>query len=151
MVQQEEIKEVTEPDPAPVDEPPALGTNMTPGNGPDSGYGLAKGAGTGGGSGRGTNGGKGGGRFDRYAVVLQNTLAGELRRNAKTRASSFNVEVTLRIDSEGRISSLKPKSSTGDPSLDQALRDDFIGVRFSEPPPADMPMPIHTRLTGRKR
>ena len=147
MIEQKPIVEAEPEDPGP-EEPPDMSTGLT-GEGSNS-FGLT-GRGDGNGGGGSTKGRKGGGRFDRYAVVLQNTLASELRRNAKTRVSSFNVEVALRIDAEGRITSLKPKSSTGDPSLDQALRHDFIGVRFSEPPPADMLMPIQTRLTGRKR
>lgn len=147
MIEQAPVVEAEPEEPGP-EEPPDLGTGLT-GDGPD-GFGLSN-RGDGGGAGGNGKERKGGGRFDHYAVVLQNTLAAELRRNPKTKVASFNVQVALRIDAEGRITSLKPKSSTGDPSLDEALRNDFIGIRFSEPPPADMPMPIQTRLTGRKR
>ncbi|WP_265593912.1 TonB C-terminal domain-containing protein [Haloferula sp. BvORR071] len=148
MVEQEPVVEATPDEPGPEEPPAELGTGLT-GDGPN-GFGLS-GRGDGNGGGGNGKGRKGGGPFDRYAALLQNTLGSELRRNSKTRASTFDVQVSLRIDAEGRITSIKPKSSTGDPSLDQSLRNDFIGVRFSEPPPADMPMPIHTRLTGRKR
>lgn len=147
MIEQEPVVENEPVDPGPEEPPADLGTGLT-GDGSNS-FGLSS---RGDGGNRGTvRPGQGGGRFDRYAVILQNTLASELRRNSKTRNATFNVQVSVRIDSDGRITSIKPKSSTGDPSVDAALRNDFIGVRFSQAPPADMPMPVHTRLVGRKR
>lgn len=148
MIEQEPVAENEPEEPGPEEPPADLGTGLT-GEGPNS-FGLS-GRGDGSGGGGTGSGRRGGGRFDRYAVLLQNTLAAELRRNPKTRNASFNVQVSLRIDADGRITSIKPKSSTGDASLDSALRNDFIGVRFSESPPADMPMPVQTRLVGRKR
>lgn len=148
MIEQEPIAETAPEEPGPEEPPADLGTGLT-GDGPNS-FGLSN---RGDGGGRGGNGtGRGpGGRFDRYAVLLQNGLAAELRRNPKTRSAAYNVQVSIRIDADGRITSIKPKASTGNASVDSALRNEFIGIRFSEPPPADMPMPIHTRLVGRKR
>ena len=151
MIEQEPIAEAApeEPDPAPPEEPPAsLGTGLTGEGGPD-GFGLSNrgngGRGNGGGVGR-----AGGGRFGSFAAALQNTFAAQLRRNPVTRRAVFEVEVSIRVDDNGRITSVRLKSSTGDPEIDRALRQDFIGTQLAVNPPADMPMPIHTRLRGTK-
>jgi len=54
-------------------------------------------------------------------------------------------------DNTGRITRATLASSTGDAALDAALRDDVLsGLQLSEPPPADMPLPIVMQLTAKK-
>lgn len=150
MVEQEPIVEETPPEPAPADEPPALGTNMAPGDGPDNGYGLAKGGGTGGGRGSNSIGGKGGSRFGRQASMIQNTVAGELRRNPKTKSAVFSGKVALWVDASGRITRAKAVGSLGGSGVDESVPSVLVGLQFPEALPSDMPMPVQMRVSGRK-
>ncbi|WP_052573863.1 hypothetical protein [Haloferula sp. BvORR071] len=148
MVEQAPVEE-TPPDPGPVDEPPQLGTNMAPGNGPDNGYGVG-GKGNGGGNGRGSIGGQGGSRFGRQALMIQNTVAGELRRNPKTKSAVFSGKVALWVDSSGRITKAKAVGTLGGSGVDESVPATLIGLQFPEALPSDMPMPVQMRVAGRK-
>ncbi len=148
MVQQEEIQEPTPEDPAPAPDLPQMGTNMKEGNGPD--YGLAKGGSKGGGGGTGRIGGKGGGRFDRQASMIQNTIAGELRRNPKTKTAVFSGRVAVWVDTSGRITRAKAVGSLGSSSVDESVPAVLVGLQFPEALPSDMPMPVQMRVAGRK-
>ncbi|MCB1235820.1 MAG: TonB C-terminal domain-containing protein [Verrucomicrobiae bacterium] len=141
-----------EPEAAPDPAPEALGTNIQ-GDGPPDGFGLRAGGGNGtlGGKRIGGTGGRKGSKFGWYAARVQNSVAGALRANKRTRTASMSIEVKIWADDIGRVTRAQLVSSTGDSGLDRVLRDEVLAnVRLSEPPPDDMPMPINLRITARR-
>jgi TonB family protein len=63
----------------------------------------------------------------------------------------MSVNVRVWADPNGRISRAQLAGSTGDPSLDNALRDEVLtGLQLPEPPPAGMPAPITLRVTAKR-
>ena len=148
MVEQKPIA-IEEPEPAPIEAPQndALSTNIT-GNGPDMG--LRAGTGGSGGNRNQIGGGRRGGKWDHYAISVQNTIAETLRRHANVRHASFSLKVRVWADPNGRITRASLMGSSGDPAVDQAIRNQVLnGLQLPEPPPADMPMPINMRLSAR--
>jgi TonB family protein len=136
--------------PKPAEKPPeGLGTNNK-GPGPgmaglgSSGNGMIGGTGTG-------SGGGGGSMARWYAGQVQTKIAEAMRNNRKTRAASLRLEVQLWVDPSGRVTRAALGSSTGDASLDEALKKEVLaGIQLAEPPPKGMRMPISLRLTARR-
>jgi TonB family protein len=154
-IQEEEIRpeepppdDAPPPDPAQADQAPGpLGLDMD-GEGPGDAFNLA---GRPGGNGLLGGGGGGGSRWGWYAYDVQRQVEEALRRNRRTRTADTRVEVRLWVDAGGRVTRAQLKSSTGDPEVDAAIRDDVLAsLRFEQPPPSDMPMPIVARLTARR-
>jgi outer membrane biosynthesis protein TonB len=158
MVEQEAV---TEPEPKPdepeppkaADEPPAaVGTNVQ-GDGPPDGFGLSGGNGTGGIGGTSGTGKtrKTGSQWGWYAGMVQTQVGDAIRKNSKTRAASLEIKLRLWADTSGRIERVAMVGTSGDAALDAALRNEVLtGLRLSEPPPADMPMPIVMRIVARR-
>lgn len=154
MIEQAPLEEkAPEPEPKPVDEPPPiLGTNIK-GDGPSNGFGLGS-SGNGGGLGGSGLGGNGrrGGKWDNYARQVQSAIVDALRRNPKSRAASISgLQVRIWPDSSGRVSRAQLVGSTGNPSLDEAIRNEVLtGLQLHEPQPQGMPTPIVLRLNARR-
>jgi len=148
MVQQEHVEQidpVDEPTPAPED--PGLSTNIVGGNGPD--LGLRAGSGNGNRNRIGIS--RRSGKWDHYAVAVQNTIAETLRHNTGVRHAAFSLQVRVWADSTGRITRAALAGSSGDPAVDNAIKNNALaGLQLPEPPPADMPMPINMRISARK-
>lgn len=152
MVEQEPV---AEDEPPPEDSPPEappsedLGTGITGGNGPDMGLGSGGGSGNRiGGSGR-----RGGGsRFGWYAAKVQASIADAMRKNPITRnATMSGLEVRIWPDSSGRITRAQIVGTSGNPAVDQAMKNQVLtGYQLSQAPPADMPVPIVLRINARK-
>lgn len=86
-----------------------------------------------------------------YASQVQSSISDALRRNPRTRKASIMIEVRVWPDATGRITRAKLDKSTGDPSLDAAIRDEALtGLQLSQPPPEGMPTPIVLRLSARR-
>jgi protein TonB len=136
MIKEEAPKE------APKDEPP-LGTGIK-GDGNGDGYGLGDKAGNGRIGGDGI-------KWGSYASQVQSRIQQALQQNRKTRTASMNLNVRVWADPNGRISRAQLAGSTGDPSLDNAIRDEVLtGLQLPEPPPAGMPAPITLHVTARR-
>ncbi len=137
MIKEEQPKEAP-----PKDEPP-LGTGIK-GDGSGDNYGLGSGSGTG-------RIGGDGSKWGWYASQVQSRIQQALQQNRKTRTASMNVNVRVWADPNGRISRAQLAGSTGDPSLDNALRDEVLtGLQLPEPPPAGMPAPITLHVIARR-
>jgi periplasmic protein TonB len=133
---------------AKIPEPPGpLGTNIK-GNGPADGFGL----GSSGGNGlAGTGVGGGGSRWGWYAGEVQTKIAEALRRNSRTRNAGLSVKVRVWPDITGRITRAQLEGTTGNPGVDDAIKNEVLtGLQLPEPPPAGMPAPIILRLTARR-
>ncbi|RRJ95713.1 hypothetical protein Ga0100231_016900 [Opitutaceae bacterium TAV4] len=162
MIAQEPISPDEEkPAPAPetaVDQTPpgeTMGSNIQ-GNGPPDGFGLV-GRGGGGIVGLGGTGSDGGGqraasRWGWYGSQVQKQIHDALLDNKKTRnASDVRLVVRLWPDTAGRITHAELARSTGDSALDSAIQKEVLtGLTLAEPPPADMPLPIVLRITGKR-
>lgn len=104
-----------------------------------------------GGSPFGGGGGGGGSRWGWYASIVQAQIEAALRANPETRNAVMQVQIRLWADSSGHISKVQLVSSTGNPELDSAIRNDVLaGLMLREPPPKDMPMPMVTRVTAQR-
>lgn len=138
-----------EPKPEAPKAPGPIGTGIK-GNGPPDGFGLGYGAGNGligGGSGRGV----GGSRFGWYAGEVQTAIQQALQQNPKTRDAKGVITVRIWPDRMGRITRASLANSTGDPALDDAIKNQVLtGLTLQEPPPKDMPLPIVMRITAKR-
>lgn len=134
----------------PAEKPPeGLGTSIK-GAGESMGLSLGGGNGMIGGTGNGEGGG-GGSMAKWYAGQMKDKIAEALRNNRKTRNATMRVDAQVWVDPSGRISRATLDRSTGDPSLDEALRNEILpGIQLSEPPPQGMRMPIPYRFTARR-
>src|SRR3954469_22728530 len=94
-----------EPPKAPDEPPPSLGSNIK-GDGSD-GFGLS-GSGNGGRVGFGGNGRGGGNGYGAFAAPLQSRLAEALRQDPQTRASTFDLQVKVWVDSSGTVTRAEP-------------------------------------------
>jgi TonB family protein len=110
--------------------------------------------GGGGGKGRIGNTGKrgSGSKFGWYAAKVQSTIREALARNSSTRTATFSsLTVKVWADANGRITRAQLVGSSGNPAVDQAIRNSVLnGLQLPQGPPADMPMPIHLRISARK-
>lgn len=151
MIAQEPVAE-DEPPPedAPPEAPPSedLGTGIA-GNGPDMGL---TGKGSGGGNRIGGNGRRGGGsKFGWYAAKVQASIADAMRKNPITRnATMSGLEVRIWPDSSGRITRAQLVGTSGNPAVDQAIKNQVLTGYQLQAPPADMPTPIVLSLNARK-
>ena len=143
-------KPVEKPIEKPAEKPPeGLGTSIKGGEGL---AGLSAGSGNGmiGGTGNGKGGG-GGSMARWYAGQMGTKIADALRNNRKTRNANMRVEAQVWVDPSGRISRATLDRSTGDASLDEALKSEILpGIQISDPPPQGMRMPIPYRFTARR-
>jgi protein TonB len=108
---------------------------------------------TGGGGGFG-GGGMGGGRgskFGFYAGQVKGRILDSLRSNKKTRSAVMDVQVRIWVDNTGRITKVGLSKSTGDPSLDEAIKNEALAeISMPEPPPQGMPMPIVMHFSAKR-
>lgn len=132
------------------DEPPPgpLGLDAAAADGPGDLFNLA---GRPGGRGLGEGGGRAGTRWGWYASIVTQQVEIALRANPKTRHLVGQVQVRLWADGSGRVSRVQIVNGSGNAEIDAMISGQVLGgIMLREPPPADMPMPIVTRITGRK-
>lgn len=148
----DEPKDSPKPKDLPKDEPPPGPLSLdAKGDGPGDAFNLGGKPGGRGLIGGGGGGGGGGSRYGWYASIVQQQVASALRANPRTRSAVMQLQVRLWADSSGRISRVQLVSSTGNPELDAAIRDEVLtGITLREPPPKDMPMPIVARISARR-
>ena len=151
MVEQEPVPDnEPPPDNSPPEAPPSedLGTGIA-GNGPDMGLGSAGSGGSGKIGGTGKRGG--GSKFGWYAAKVQSSIADALRRNPATKSATMTLQIRVWPDANGRITRAQLVGTTGNPAVDQAIKDQVLtGLQLPEAPPADMPTPIVLRISARK-
>ena len=104
-----------------------------------------------GGSGFGGGGGGHGSKFGFYAGQVKGRLLDALRENKKTRSAVMDVQVRVWLDESGHVSKVALSKSTGNPSLDEALKTEvFNEISMGEPPPQGMPMPIVMHFSAKR-
>jgi protein TonB len=92
----------------------------------------------------------GGAQQSVYASRLQRHLQEELNRNRKLRESDYRVTLRVWLRKDGSVEKAELAQSTGNPSLDQVLRETLLQVSaMREAPPDNMPQPIRIRVTAR--
>lgn len=144
MVLQEPIAE-EEPETPPVPEAPPgpdLGPGVPGGSGPATGNG-------GGGSGRiGAAGRANASRYGWYAAQIQRSIREALQKDPLTRSQLMNLRVRVWADAEGRVRRAVVSPPSGNPALDAHVKHQLLpGLKLSPPPP-DMPMPIHLKISS---
>jgi hypothetical protein len=122
----------------PDDKPPDTAGAVTLGPGD-------KGTLAGGGHGNGLGGG--GSRFGWYASQVDSTVKAAVEGNPKAHSGHYNLQVLIWPDLTGRITRAELVNSTGDPNVDDAIKNQvLIGLSMPNPPPSDMPLPIRIRV-----
>lgn len=158
MIEQKQIEEPdTKPDKV-VEEPEQVDSSDEPPPGPLGLDAVAEGpgdlfnlAGKQGGRGLLDGNGRAGTRWGWYASIVTQQVETALRANPKTRHLVGQVQVRLWADGTGRVSRVQIVAGSGDAAIDAMISGEVLGgITLREPPPADMPMPIVTRITGRK-
>jgi outer membrane biosynthesis protein TonB len=152
MIEQVPVEaEESKPEPAPAEEAPAIGTNVS-GNGPADGFGLGRAGAEGRGGGRIGGGSRGpASKWGWYAGKVQSRIGQALKNHPRVRSAEMDLTVRVWSDGGGRISRVQLVGSTGDTGLDGALRDEVLtGLQLQDAPPEGMPMPITMRLRARK-
>lgn len=125
----------------PKDKPP-LGTEIK-GDGPDN-FGLSGKVGNGRIGGASGNGSK----WGWYAYQMQSRVVETMQRNRKTCAARLNVTVKVWPESNGHFVRAQMTASTGDASLDSAIRDEVLNGLQLQPSPSGMLMPVPLRLVA---
>lgn len=81
-----------------------------------------------------------------YARTMHRALDAALTANPKTRNGPFRAGFELWVDAKGRVMRVRLVSSSGNPAMDAALRDELMpGLALPVPPP-DLPMPVIVNL-----
>ncbi len=116
-------------------------------SGPPSDFGIG---GAGGGDGGGGGGG-GGSQWGWYAGEVQARIVDALRQNDKTKAARIHLKVRIWVSNAGSVTRATLASSSGDASLDEALKNQvLIGLSLPEAPPSGMPMPIVMMISAQR-
>jgi protein TonB len=90
-------------------------------------------------------------RWYAYASKVQARIAEALRNHRRTRNANARIVVRIWPDTTGRITRAQLASSTSDPAMDAAIKDEVLtGLQLQEPPPPGMPMPMVLRVTARR-
>jgi protein TonB len=88
--------------------------------------------------------------WTKYANGAASRIADAMRRHNRLKHSNMSVTAQVWIDGTGRITRAEV-GSTGEASLDAALRNDILnGMQLSSPPPANMKMPVNLKLNARR-
>ncbi len=149
MIEQAPVEENEEPPDEPSPEPPSedLGGGVAGGAGPAIGSGSGSGTRIGG-----TGRRSGGSKFGWYAAKVQSSIRDALGRNASTRSATFSsLTVKVWADDSGRITRAQLVGSSGNPAVDQAIKNQILtGLMLPQAPPPDLPMPINLRISARK-
>jgi protein TonB len=96
------------------------------------------------------NGGGGGDAHLWYAGLIKKEMQALLNDHSEVRRNKYSVVVKVWVERDGRISQVDLQGSTGDPTVDRALRTTLTtAARLQQPPPADMPQPVRLRITSR--
>ncbi len=141
-----------------IENKPAAKSNPAPASSPltaaagagNNAYGLAVGDGSGGSIGGGGGGGGGGGnRFGAYAGTIQMRIEAALHDDEKTRTAQYLLKVSVWLSSTGQVLRVKVSSTTGDPTMDQAIERVIASVGVGQAPPGDMPQPINLQVRAR--
>jgi len=105
--------------------------------------------GPGGGNGGGEDVGSGGSEYGPYAAEVVATIKARLEANSKTNKANFHgLKTRIWADKMGRIIKATVSGTTGDPAVDDALKNEVLaGLQLPEPPPDGMPMPIVLRVS----
>lgn len=152
-VVKEEIK-LSEPEPEPMeqaDEPPPgpdLGIDAE-GEGSGDGFGLVGKKG-----GADLIGGSRGNPWAWYDAIVNDAVNSAfqeaLSREQALKDKSYKVVLKVWIDADGKILRIVMADTSGDPKVDELLKEALQNLRaLREGPPADMPQPLKIRVTSR--
>ncbi len=105
--------------------------------------GTGRGLGVSGSNGTGTGGGRSGGKYDYYFSQIKKQVKEALASNAKTSKASIDITVRIWTNATGEIVRAALSRSTGDASLDAAIKNDVLtGMQLKDATPKDLKMPI---------
>jgi len=148
MIAQEEVDENEEKPEEAAPEPPS---DLDLGPGSAGGTGPALGGGGGGKGLLGSNKRGSASKYGWYAAKVQSAIRQALSGNPSTRSATLSLQVKIWADTDGRITRAQLVGSSGNPSVDQSIKNQVLtGLQLPQAPPSDMPMPINLRISARK-
>jgi TonB family protein len=125
---------------------PALGTSLKS-NGTSNAFDLS-----GSGNGNGIIGGSGtGGGGGSYGDAVSYQIQQALQQNPVTRHASAGLVVLVWVDASGTITRVQLEKSSGNPEVDDAVRNKVLNSLHLYPPPPGTQMPIEMSLTGEQQ
>lgn len=135
------------PDQAANDAPPPgeqLGLDADGGSGSD-GFGLAARKG-----GRDiTTLGGGGDRNGWFSRMISRLVEDELKRAKGLQGKEYRVVAQIWFDSAGGVTRVRIDKGSGNSELDEALRQEMLGISLRDPLPDDIPQPVRLRVVSR--
>lgn len=91
-----------------------------------------------------------GGPFAWYAERIQESIYKILSANKKVRGARYAVKINLWLSNDGRVERFELANTTGNPELDQNLRNVLSKVEpFGSELPADLPQPVRLKIVSR--
>lgn len=142
---------VPEDEPSPEESAPEPPSDLDLGPGSAGGTGPALGGGGGGKGTLGSNKRASASKYGWYAAKVQSAIRQALSGNPSTRSAALSLQVKIWADTDGRITRAQLVGTSGNSSVDQSIKSQVLtGLQLPQAPPADMPMPIHLRITARK-
>jgi TonB family protein len=101
-------------------------------------------------SGDGVIGGTGGGGGGSFAAYVTAQIESALSRNKKTKNANAGLVVNIWLNDSGTVTRVDIVKSSGDASVDEAVKNEVLpGMNFTAPPPGTG-MPISMSLTGQQ-
>lgn len=90
-------------------------------------------------------------KWDYYAAKVQTAIKDALGGNDQTKSAIFSMEIQVWADTDGRITQATLVGTSGNLTVDQAVKNQVLtGLKLPSPPPVEMPMPIHLRISALK-
>ena len=86
--------------------------------------------------------------FSAYGHQVLREVKHALARDEEIGARTFDLQIDIWIDADGRVRQAQLLRSTGRPRLDAAIRRALEGTTIKQPPPADMPQPIRIAVVA---
>lgn len=86
--------------------------------------------------------------FRHYAQTVRDAIRAILSREPDYQHRKFSAQVSVLIDSQGRVAAVSILRGSGDQKLDNKLNELLIGHRLSSPPPADMAQPLRFEVSA---
>lgn len=90
----------------------------------------------------------GGNVYSWYSGLVKGEILEQLSDDEKLRKGNYKAAVQIWIREDGSVGRARVVTSSGDPGRDRAIETDVERVRFSKPPPADVPQPMTIGFVG---
>lgn len=91
---------------------------------------------------------KASGNHDLYARFVQSGIQSALHRDTVLRRQVYAVSLHVWVGATGRLDRAEVFGGAGDQALDRRVLEAIRGLAIAQPPPADLPQPIHVLVAA---